>query len=219
MAKQRPNRKYGFRSERPEKWLFVTEGKKTEPYYLQGLIDFLNANGNKKISAKFKGEGKNTSSLYDKAVNTATFQGAVYGKTIILFDKDDFGDKNFDETIKEAKMNYSVVDLVAWSNPCFELWLLLHFQAVDPYHALHRDACEAKLTEWFIKNNISDKYDKKDPNIFQKVTSNGGSIQKAMKNAKILCSKMDSKMPSCQNPMTQMHELVALLCRKTKYKF
>lgn len=47
----------------------------------------------------------------------------TYSDVWVVIDKDDFSD--FDEAIQKAGVEKLSV---AWSNPSFELWYLLHFQ-------------------------------------------------------------------------------------------
>lgn len=59
---------------------------------------------------------------------------------------------------------------VAWSNPNFELWLLVHFKKVSR----HVSKCGVlqELSKEFQKKGLGD-YTKNDINIFDKVTGKG----------------------------------------------
>ncbi len=44
---------------------------------------------------------------------------------------------------------------IAWSNDCFELWILLHFEDVNPEHPFHRNLIYDRLT--FVFKQLADK--------------------------------------------------------------
>lgn len=48
---------------RAETWLFVCEGKETEPNYFESLLEYANSKSDKKLRYVVKGTGRNTESL------------------------------------------------------------------------------------------------------------------------------------------------------------
>ena len=67
-----------------------------------------------------------TVSLVEETISVVQHAKRPYREVWVLFDRDN--NKDFDEAITLAKNN----DIrVAWSNSCFEYWLLLHFKE-DP---------------------------------------------------------------------------------------
>ena len=108
-----------------------------------------------------------------------------------VFDVDDYwknNQKKFKDAIKKAEENG--IEL-AWSNECFELWLLLHFQAVSgetPRSEYHK-----KLKLAFKTHKIG-VYEKNGAGMFPKTFD---FIEKGLSNAKQLPKpKIISKNPS-----------------------
>ena len=65
----------------------------------------------------------------------------------IVMDRDSSPPYDFDNAIKSAEAKgYNV----AWSNECFELWILLHFKEI--HHALSREEIYKKLSGIFDFN-------------------------------------------------------------------
>lgn len=134
----------------------------------------------------------------------------TYSEVWVVFDKDD--NQDFDEAIALAKKEGLNV---AWSNECFELWLLLHFQ--DLKSAINRDNYYSKLTNYFKAKNINNgKYDKNINNIFD-ITSEyvhisikrSNALLEDYKNANIIS-------PTKMNPGTKVQDLVSELIRYIK---
>lgn len=87
------------KKKRAETWLFVCEGKETEPNYFDSLLKYANEKSDKELKYVIKGTGRNTESLV-KSIDDFLSYG--------------------DDLQKEG---YHVL----WSNECIELWFLLHF--------------------------------------------------------------------------------------------
>lgn len=176
-------RKEGFREPKPNSFLIVTEGTKTEPLYFDGLATYINNTYGKSIHTEkplivTQGEGKCTKSLVE-ATEKCVARGTVfYSQVWVLFDKDDFTD--FDEAITLANRNGFHV---SWSNPSFELWLYLHFNYSDA--ALDRFKLLSKLDMLFKTRGINKSgYQKNDPTIFETLTqSQHSSLKAAVSNA------------------------------------
>lgn len=119
-----------------------------------------------------------------------------------VFDVDDFYCDKLVEAIKEANKNGIKI---AFSNECFELWLLLHFQ--KPSGAISRDDFESKIRE-----NV--KGFKKGQNVFDLIIKNQ---DKAIENAKQLlnCSyeeiNWSKSLSEKGNPSTSIHFLVEFI--------
>lgn len=202
-------RRYENREMRPNSYLIVTEGTRTEPYYFQGLSDYITKKHGGVIDVKapapsfdIQGKGQCTVSLVEetaKIVNRAHIQ---YQHVWVIFDKDDFDD--FDAAINLAHQKGFEV---AWSNQCFEYWLYLHFCYCSS--ALHRTELVKKLDEIFKVRNIApDGYEKNLRNIFDLVTQNG-SLRSAIGSAKrIMASYKRTELPSLSDPGTTVHNLI-----------
>ena len=107
-------------------FLIATEGTKTEPNYLKALKNELEATNRFNIDISIEGKGKATTALVNKVIRQIDNCNQEYDRVWAVFDKDEFND--FDDAIKLAE---SKNINCAWSNECFELWLLLHFKEVS----------------------------------------------------------------------------------------
>lgn len=99
---------------------------------------------------------------------------------------------------------------IAYSNECFELWLLLHFEQVDESTILHRDEIYQRLEE-AIKNNVdpSFNYVHGDSRIINIIWESGNKA-KAIENAERLNSYHTdhNTAPIDANPNTLVYKLV-----------
>ena len=201
-------RKIESKTPKPNSFLIVSEGTKTEPYYFEGLANYINElyNSNSIIAEKPTietcGEGKNTISLVEAASKIVARSPIMYEQVWVVFDKDDF--ENFDEAIELAE---SRGFQVGWSNQSFEYWIYLHFNYSDS--ALHRSQWCQKLDDLFKSNKISEVgYEKNLPNIFDIVTKHG-SIKFAISSAiRIERSYNNSIPPSKRDPCSTVYKLI-----------
>lgn len=200
-------RRREVRPTRPNSFLIVSEGTKTEPFYFDGLAEYINQKYESSINVEkpqidTHGEGKCTVSLVEAAANIDSSAHIIYGHRWVVFDKDDFND--FDEAINLAN---SYGFKVAWSNQCFEYWIYLHFHYSDS--ALHRDDWVEKLDLLFKKCNIdTDGYKKNNEDIFNIATTQG-SLKSAITNAmRIEQNYGEDNVPSQCDPCTKVHHLI-----------
>lgn len=203
---ERQSRQKKVRTELSETWLFVCEGAKTEPNYLRSLIDYANKISDQSpIKADIKGLGENTESLvkcvddfYEYADKfNAHKRGLPYAKTFVLFDKDSFKANQFNNAINMAKLRGYIP---IWSNECFELWFLLHFDYYDSNNG--REAYFQRLTEL-----LNEEYDKAD-DIFTKIHT-PARMKKAMNYSKKLEKIFEENDPPHKKvPCTKMYVLI-----------
>ncbi len=96
------------------------EGKRTEPNYFARLREARGrASG---VVMHIKAFGQGMVGMYEAAVNWAS--GIDHDKLWLVFDKDQTRDDIFNRKIKQMEQEGHGA---AWSNPCFEYWLCLHF--------------------------------------------------------------------------------------------
>lgn len=196
----------GKRKIAPENYLIMCEGKETEPNYFNGLKQLINSKYGDRVDVliseiNIKGTGKNTNDLVNYTERFVNQAGKKYGKVWIVFDKDDYRDIQFNLAIKKATdANYNT----AWSNPCFEIWLLLHLKSVQNY--IEKDKILNELDKEFKHNNLGN-YHKNDKDVFKKVTKDD-NLSKAITNSKKLVEKFKDKKPSESNPMTNVYKIV-----------
>lgn len=196
----------------PERHLFVTEGTKTEPNYLNGLVDVICRNYGEAARRQFKiiGEGDNTLYLLQKAEERQQNEGDEYQHVWIIYDKDDFPPDDFDNTVNRCQalnkrfqaegreIQYHAI----WSNQCIELWFLLHFNYLDT--DIDRDQYGVKLS-----GKLGRRYEKTDEELAKTLIPR---TDRAIKNAKKLMEKYDKDVPpSRKAPATNFYELVEYL--------
>ena len=212
----RKKRMHNIKTTRNAKWLILCEGKETEVNYLNGLIKEINKAKGSNFNPKIIGVGRNPSGLvnfvkqcFEIRDNELGKVSIPYGKVVLVFDKDDFTDHDFNNAALQA-LKSSNIDFVAWSNESFELWLILHFELQSS--GLGRNQYCNRLTEIFRKEKLcgqKEHYLKNDKDIYLKVASRGsGTLEKAIRNAERLLKNKDLNCPSQINPGTTMHLLV-----------
>ncbi|MFD0559272.1 RloB-like protein [Stackebrandtia endophytica] len=109
--------------------LVVCGGQVTEPQYFQGLRDFV---GNRGVHVKVVIEDRSPHYIVKKAAESLKTDD--FDQVWCVFDVDDF-----DCTAALTEARRRGVN-IAMSHPCFDLWLLLHFEDclthVDGYQAI-----------------------------------------------------------------------------------
>jgi hypothetical protein len=188
------------------KILIVSEGTKTEPNYFKSFRTF--NRGTIVYDIEVKGEADNTINVVDKAIELRD-QGE-YDSVWAVFDKDSFPDKNFNAAIIKAEQNGICC---AWSNEAFELWYLYHF--VNRVTAMSRKEYEQAISDAVnkspnYKSKKAYKYQKKDPNNYQIMTTYG-SMEDAIKYAEAQSLKYTDNRFATHNPCTMVYKLVRLL--------
>ena len=170
-------------------YLIVTDTEATERCFFTGLHQALPENVRNKLVIKVV-ETK-TSTMIDKCLELTAYN-AQYRILWIVFDRDQV--QGFDDIIAEAAGKGIQV---GWSNPCFEIWLLLHA----------KDQKTAITTENLIKElkkcaSVWKNYTKSDFTETQQ-TFLKGNTDIAVKRAKGL--------KELQNPSTSIYKLIDLL--------
>ena len=131
------SRRQGVR-EIKQSFLIVCEGEKTEP-------DYFKAFRMTAATVKAVGQAMNTMTLVSKAISIRDAdqkRKKVYDQCWVVFDKDDFPAKDFNEAIQYAEKNGF---RVAYSNQAFEYWFLLHYNLHTG--AIHRNQYKDMLTK------------------------------------------------------------------------
>ncbi|MDO9231406.1 MAG: RloB family protein [bacterium] len=200
-TKQRFNRKYETRDELNIIYIF-TEGEETEPNYFESKKKEIR---NPNIKIKIKGIGYNTVSLVDYADKFISENHIEINKSCsgydcwVVFDRDDFGN-DFDGAIKKAE---SLGLKVAYSNECFELWFLLHFNFID--NAIGRKELIEKIDKE-IKKISGKSYQKNSKNMYELIKH---LEENAIRNArKLLELHKNKSLYSRKDPSTTIHLLV-----------
>lgn len=192
---QRTGRAYMHRQvdvfEYHQRFLIVSEGKKTEPNY---FVKFRTPS----VLITVNGCGKNTISLIKEAVRLK--KEDEYDQTWCVFDRDSFPQDDFNEAINLAQKE-SI--RIAYSNESFELWYILHFDYLTS--SLTRDDY---IT--ILNSRLGFKYDKNSDKLYEILVSNQGN---AISNSKRLLNLYNPPNPVNDNPSTTVHLLVEELNR------
>jgi hypothetical protein len=135
-----------------------------------------------------------------KAKEIAEKAGEEYDAIWCVFDRDTWVEHDFEAALRAAlRAGFQV----AYSNPCFELWYLLHFEECFNHSAMSCDACTGK-----IGTQLKSGYKKNDPRILRKLQI---KQQTAIERAKGLLIGYVPHNPATDNPSTKVHELVEQL--------
>ncbi|GAB0057035.1 hypothetical protein SIID45300_01355 [Candidatus Magnetaquicoccaceae bacterium FCR-1] len=198
--------------------LIVTEGTKTEPFYLEE-IRRLHRPSSPHIHVRPCESGTSPHQIVEDAEklfhkgdpSNKKIKARSFDKIYVVFDRDEH--EHYDEALHRARDldGHIKNDEKKWipfkaipSIPCFELWLLLHFQEV---HApLHRN--EAKM---LLRGHIPD-YEKGMKTTFADTRKH---LDVALSRAKRLAERTTPDNPE-QWPYTAMHELVEELLKNAR---
>ena len=187
------SRRQGVR-EVKQSFLIVCEGEKTEP-------DYFKAFRMTAATVKAVGEAMNTMTLVNKAISIREADKAkkrFYDQCWVVFDKDDFPAKDFNQAIKYAEKNGFQV---AYSNQAFEYWFLLHFNLYQG--PIHRNQYKNMLEKL-----IGMPYSK---------TEGSGAVMynlllvrqgQAIKNSETVLAEISHDNPAEEESSTTVHKLV-----------
>lgn len=203
------------------KKLFIVacEGICTEPNYLKSLFNYL-MKDNQIARGSFviaDHQHSDPSGVLNDLFNSPEYSNLFDEKWIVI-DRDEVRQgkngpgghtkENFCAAIKDAASNGVKV---AWSNPCFELWLFLHFNYRDT--ACDREDMQESVLKLLIDKNILSQNDsiddmKSKKDLFSFLLPYQGN---AMRNARRLMAGKENGNPENCNPGTTFHELVQCL--------
>lgn len=199
-----------FRPPNTHNILIYCEGERTEPNYFKNFKNYFTQS--RLVNIQEIGLGFNTLSLVNYAIEERNVLirrevGARPTECWVVFDKDSFPDKNFNDAISLANANEIYV---AVSNESFELWYILHFEYLNA--CISRKDYINKLTK-----HLGYKYEKNDPKVFSMLES---KINDAINHARKLEGQYaDTDAYSARCPYTSVYKLVErLLSIKTKFE-
>lgn len=188
----------------PPHTLIICEGIKTEPYYIQGLVDLVNEKYSEFIKTdriKVFGTGRNTRGLLKYARKYASKpENKQYSRIWLVYDKDDFPNDNFDNTqfSIDGCNDEDKSFFAAWSNESIELWFVLYFQELTAN--VSRDQYIDILKGYF-------NYEKTLTNLY-KILEEKGNLNLAVSRARKLYEENHDSSPSKMAPATKVYELV-----------
>lgn len=189
-------RRQGIRNVK-QSFLIVCEGVRTEPDYFKAFRVTT-------ATVKAAGQAMNTIRLVNKAISikeTDQKKKRLYDQCWVVFDKDDFPAKDFNQAIILAHKNGFKV---AYSNQAFEYWFLLHFNLYKG--TLHRNNYAGMLTKL-----TGIPYSKNEG--FGAIMYNRlvGMQTQAIRNAESVLAEMSQGNPALEESSTTVHLLVSEL--------
>lgn len=186
--------------------LVVSEGKETEPRYFEGVRAALGAANGRKVAIVVKGTGKHTLDLLDFAVEHCRYAPETFDHVWLVFDKDDFPAADFDAMERKCAelSDGSRTFHALWSNPCFELWPLLHLRyTTAPMTAAE---CQRVLTQAMSKD-LGVEYRKNLGGLFGMVDGQRAEALHRVQRLEAHHGELGNAKPSAQNPATKVGEI------------
>ena len=210
-AKKSKGWRSGKREVRPRmvqmtRHLVVTEGKETEPRYFEGVRAALCAANERKVAVIVKGTGKHTLDLLDFAVEHCRYAPETFDHVWLVYDKDDFPASDFDAMERKCTelSDGSRTFHALRSNPCFELWPLLHFRyTTAPMSAAE---CQRALAQAMSKD-LGIEYRKNLDGVFGAVDGRRGEALQRAGRLIVHHRGLFNVKPSAQNPATRVGEI------------
>ena len=132
--------------------LIVTEGLKTEVQYFEGLVQFLRSSGTAVRGVRSKGIGKDPLRVLKAALDIDGADLDGFDEVWVVVDVDDHA--TLDTALVEGRSRD--VPIVV-SNPCFEIWLIWHYEDCAGHHdtkAALRRLAKYKHTDKSIPNTF-----------------------------------------------------------------
>ena len=188
--------------------IVVTEGKKTEPQYLE-MFKKVHVPPSVKRSAfdlKIIPSGSDPTRVVDEAIQELETLQRVGGKkdsVWAMFDRDEHS--RFEEAKNKAK-NKGVH--LAVSNPCFEIWGIYHYQ--DWQAHIERDKCQDELGQ------LCPGYDKKCGKTFIDKDVIKEKCYDAIERAKKSLNSRKEEGDPEGNPSTSVHCLIKTILSKVE---
>lgn len=187
------------------KVLIVCEGQKTEPHYFNGLKDHYALNSaNVEICGDCGSDPVSIVSYGKQRYREERDAGDAFDKVYCVFDKDSHA--NYSKALNlinqaAPKETFSAINSV----PCFEYWLLLHFEyTTQPFARLPKKSPCDQVNDR-LKQFLPD-YAKGDRDIFNKLAS---QMPFAINNAERALKAATANQTD--NPSTHVHTLVEFL--------
>ncbi len=186
-------------------YFIVTDTKKTEQLYLNGLRDSIPKELQYRLVIKVV--KTDTSKLVEEALRLAAIN-PNYSEPWIVFDRDQV--KDFDNIILQA--NQSGIK-VGWSNPCIEIWFSAYL-GVMPTYKDSVACCDGFENDY--RKATKQRYDKSDADIYKKLC-NFGDEKTAIKLAEQKFNEQirnGCNKPSKMCPATTLYLLVKEIRQK-----
>ncbi|EPJ43909.1 MAG: csm2 protein [Osedax symbiont Rs1] len=188
-----------------QKVLIVCEGEKTEPNYFKELVAYYQLNtANVEIDGSCGSSPKNVLIKALELYSIEENRGDPFDRVYCVFDKDTHS--TFGDTVTTIN-NHKPRDIFfhASSVPCFEFWLILHFNpTTKPYEPTGKNSA-ADLVIRDLKQYIPG-YKKGDAGIFKQLHP-----QTEFAKANAIRVNRQAKQSNTDNPSTHIIDLIHYL--------
>ena len=190
-------------------YLIVTDAEKTEKNYFEGIKNSIPDSLKNDLQIKIY-SNKALSKIIDFAAEQRN-KDERFRNIWLVFDRDEV--KNFDKLIEVAKKNKMNV---AWSNPCFEIWLMSYFKNLENIPN-SKKCCET--FEKVFQENTNKKYKKSEEKIYN-ILCEKGNENSAIKRSreKYHQVRREYSKPSKMIGCTTVYKLVEKLKKKIALK-
>lgn len=208
------SRQQHLRNQSP-RYLIICEGEKTEPQYFNEILQ-----AHRIPSQRVKIERRNSSSpaaIVEQALliqSSEAAQGDPYDKIYCVFDRDLH--TTFDAAIDRinAVQETGTPIVAITSTPCFEFWMLLHFEYTDaPFQRTASKSIGDQAVSKLRKKPGFEKYTKGQTGIYKILID---LTPKAVKHAARIRKNSASRSQIDANPWTNVDILVAALQELSK---
>ncbi|MCY4294151.1 MAG: RloB family protein [Acidimicrobiaceae bacterium] len=144
-SNERPLRRRAAQIDQLSRFVILCEGELTEPHYLKAFARLPSVRATSTLD--IRGMGYEPRRLVEEARDLKRQerrQGSGSSQYWCVFDVE--APTQHPRLLEATQMAYDNDIKVAVSNPCFELWLLLHF--IDHESWLKNDSCRTLLRQW-----------------------------------------------------------------------
>ena len=188
--------------------LIVSEGR-TELTYLRELLDRLGLN---RANVEMRqGQPPNPGGVLRDARQHVEADPEEYSRVFCVFDRDEH--QSFASTLRQIQTGIQRGEIISAvpSVPCFEYWLLLHFENTTRPYPVSENESSCSQVEKDLKRHLRGEYSKgmKGARRWQRITSN---LMIARENSRETLRQAELE-PGENYPYTRMHELVGYLER------
>jgi hypothetical protein len=204
------NRKYTYHI------LIACEDQTTEPEYFKEYKDLFEAIWPKKtLFLNPIGTGRNSLGVVQQAIEERskleTNDKTTIDQTWAVFDKDDLdkSEGNIERFNEAFDLGKEKEVKIAYSNECFELWLLLYFEDINKETAIPRAEIYSRLEKAIQKHQPEFVYEHGNSNVV-KLVSKYGNKKNALQRAEELFNyhKQEKHQEIESNPNTLVYNLV-----------
>ena len=188
-----------------DKVLIVCEGEKTEPNYFTGLKDHLELNSANVVVTGECGSSPMSIVRYARQLyREERDAGDPFDKVFCVFDRDTH--ETYQQALDAIKVSQPKDTFVAITSvPCFEYWLLLHFEyTTAPFVVIGNKSAGDRVIDELRK--YMPEYQKGDGSVFEQLI---GQLDQAKAYAER--SLRAAQINGIDNPSTLVHELVEYL--------